>query len=178
MTDDLREEFSALHEQVTTGLRNRVYLGAVQGDCVAQLLVLPAFQNPAAYDIIRAVREEGRDEYKVMHSCWRRDLDLPVFQSPVDRMRHPRPFRPTVVVLDAPVASDTIRGFMEELRALSVPLHVEPAARGVDGVTFEIAFGGFWANARIGWWVEPPTEWRPFDEVLNRMLERFGWKWT
>ena len=89
---------AAIREEVYEGLRLGKYIDRHRSVPVCQYLVLPAFENPVSWDVIRVVSRTAGQGTRLYCSCWRMDVDNRAMSSPVERLKYPRPFRPTVEV--------------------------------------------------------------------------------
>jgi hypothetical protein len=172
------DEFYAVQEAVYDGLRLGRYIDRHRSVPVCQYLVLPAFENPVSWDVIRVVSRTAGAQTRLYRSCWRMDLDDRAMSSPVERLKHPRPFKPTVEVDWVLVELARVEELVARFRSVRVPLAVARSHSGCDGVSFELSVGEFFCNARIGWWCDLPDEWLELQPVVSDVAQLFERAWA
>jgi hypothetical protein len=178
MDRELMEEFYAVREAVYDGLRLGRYIDRHRSVPVCQYLVLPAFENPVSWDVIRVASRTAGAQTQLYRSCWRMDLDDRAMSSPVERMKYPRPFKPTVEVGWTLVELARVDALVARLRLVRVPLAVARPHSGCDGVSFELSVGEFCCNARVGWWCDLPDEWQELGPVVAELAQLFEQAWA
>jgi len=144
------DEFYAVREAVYAGLRLGKYIDRHRSVPVCQYLIVPAFESPVGWDVIRVVSRTAGAQTRLYRSCWRIDLDARAMSSPVERMKRPRPFQPTVEVGWALVELARVEALVARFRSIRVPLAVARPHSGCDGVNFELSVGEFFCNACRG----------------------------
>jgi hypothetical protein len=119
-----------------------------------QLLFLPSFDEPLAFEI----RQAG-DEWRLFRS----------------RVAETRPTQ--LVGYDhISFESDKLAAFFARVCALSLPLapYLNQAA-GIDGDMYHLAvFGDMYTEWRFQWWSESPPQWRPLVDLAHEMLSAFS----
>lgn len=50
----------------------------------------------------------------------------------------------------------------------------EEKMMGLDGTTYHLEVSGFGRQAKFDWWSEPPTGWKPLDEIVGLLLALAG----
>lgn len=170
------DEFYAVREAACDGLRSGGFIGDA-GWPVCRFVVLPSFENSVAWDV-RSLRVRGKPaEAQLFRSCWRMDLDQQTLLSPVERLKHPRPYRPTVELGSVPIDAARIEGLMHRFQTIGVPLAVANPPTGCDGTNYELEIGHFFYHVRIGWWVRLPDEWKTIAPVIEEMAALFESSW-
>lgn len=164
MEREQREEFVTVREEIYDGLRFGKYID--RSNLICQYLILPAFDNPVSWDLVRINSPTSESQTRLYRSCWRMDEDYRVMSSPVERMKHPRPFRPTIEVNSAPINPTVVDALAVRFQSVRVPLAVARSLIGCDGVGFELSFGSFFYHARIGWWRDLPEEWQELQPLI------------
>jgi hypothetical protein len=175
---ELEEEFCAIRNAVYDGLRFGTYIDRMHSVPVCQYLVLPAFENPFSWDVIRVAARGAGAQARLYRSCWRMDRDQEAFGSPVERLKYPRPFRPAVEVGWALIDLARVETLLARIRSIRVPLAVVNPPSGCDGVSYELSVGGFFCNARVGWWCDMPGEWQALRPVVAELVEWFELVWA
>src|SRR5947209_3792842 len=89
-------EFYALREAAYDGLRLGKYIDCHRSASVCRFLILPSFDNPVSWDVLHVVARRAAAQTRLYRSCWRMDLDEDAMRSPVERLKHPRPYAPTI----------------------------------------------------------------------------------
>ena len=172
MEQEQYNEFSQLQEAVTAKLRSSTYRTDHVIRRQIQILVLPSFDDPYVWEVFQKGRRNDIN-YELVHVCWRRDFDRVAFESPVNRLKYPHAFKPTIETRIAMIASETIINFLHHFRQIAVPLAVPDAPAGLDGTSYELAVGTFWCSARIRWWVRLPSQWAQLQSPLDSLLMHF-----
>lgn len=176
MDAELFDEFDAVRDVAIAGLRSGAFVGD-RGRPSCRLVILPSFNNPVAWEV-RSLPVRGKPaQPRLFRSCWRMDVDLQALGSPVERLKHPREYRPTVEVGSAPIDPARIDGLVRRFRMISIPLAVAEGPCGCDGTNYELEMGDFFCHARIGWWVRLPREWEALDPVVAEMVDLFESSW-
>lgn len=136
MTQEQGEEFGRLREKITTQLRQREFINAPTARPVFQFLVLPTWAPLTAWDVYRRGDVEG--SLTLVRSCWRWDVDVEKFRSPIERLKHPGQISPTLEINQLNVDPDSLRQLVAELPL--VEMHPEPSPNvTLDGVRYELA---------------------------------------
>jgi hypothetical protein len=166
---DLTREFVRLRDGVYDRLRQAADVPDSRWFRVGQLLVLPSFECPYSWDVLR----DPHGVYTLYRTCWRLDRDDAAFESRAERAKYPVPFVPTIETAAVPISSDDLRELLDAFRGVSIPVGVAPPASGEDGVSFELLVGDFWGGCRLRWWCDLPREWRPLQPLVRRMSDAF-----
>jgi hypothetical protein len=116
--------------------------------------------------------------YAARLTVWRRDLDLPKFDSPVERLKYPSQLLPTLESEEF----ELNQTLAEELLARFHDISISPIPRrfsgGLDATLYELAFGhDRIGGGRLNWCDEPPDEWQAlgtaFAEVVAMLNQAF-----
>lgn len=163
MEQELAPELFQILHQMTQDLRNRRFLPeGTRERPVAQILVLPSFGNYQAWDVLEEhKRSYAPLEYHAYQTTWRCDVDREAFETPVARLKYPRPFVPTVEAIQADLKTDELNEHLQRLATISVPLFSPTEGMWRDGTVYELAVGGFFRCGRVRWHCEMPKEWEP-----------------
>jgi hypothetical protein len=92
-------------------------------------------------------------------------------ETPLVRLRYPRPLLPTIEVQQWPLETEWVKTAKAALQSLVIPAMVEPKVFGCDGTSYEVAFDAGFAQARYRWWEEPPAGWQALNLWLHQTLE-------
>jgi len=172
MEQEQIREYGRLQEDITSKLRH-----------VFQYLILPSFTPPVAWDVFRRPRQAHEDDYVLVRSSWRSDLDLEKLRTPVERLRYPYPLTPTIEVHQLNVSSSDLAHLASELAGLELAIGSPPSVGGVDGVGYEVAIEqpphiASAAKCRLSWWHKPPTEWSALASWVLRAETIFEPAWS
>jgi len=171
------EEFYAVRESVYEGLHSGLYVKGDTGWPLCRFLVLPALENAIGWDVL-SLRVRGKPaQPRLFRSCWRMDLDLHALGSPVERLKHPRPYRPTIEVSSTLIDAAKIEELIRRFYSIRVPLAVAKAPSGFDGTNYELELGHFFCRSRIAWWVRLPEEWEALAPVIEDLAGLFESSW-
>ena len=95
MEQEQRDEFFRVRESAYDALRFGTLIDRDRSDAVCQFLILPSFENPISWDVIDVGSNRHGAQNRLYRSCWRMDVDSAAMRSPVERVKHPRPYAPT-----------------------------------------------------------------------------------
>jgi hypothetical protein len=169
MEQEQQGEWRALEEAA----RQRLRKGSERKDAVtlARLLVLPSFENYRGYQVLRWKFEPKAGA--VVRFTWRREVDLEKLRTPVERVKYPRLIEPTVEEDETGLSVKAVNGFAAQISALQSPVLPQRTHFGLDGTTYEFAFGDDWVGSRFVWWGQVPAGWEGLER-LARMVEQLG----
>ena len=100
------------------------------------------------------LREHGFD---VFARTWRRSEDSRKLETPIERLKHPRPLVPTIEERRVPVESAVPQRLLLELDKISVPMFPFEFPDGLDGTGYELSD----AQNTLRWWSTYPKTWEP-----------------
>src|SRR5262245_23249262 len=106
------------------------------------------------------------------------DIDRGVFMSPMERVKHPKLYRPTIESDWVLIEGARVDSALAKLRSTAVPLAIANWAGGCDGTSFELSVGDSSCNARISWWCELPEEWRELAVIVTELEQLFERTWA
>jgi hypothetical protein len=177
-------EYGRLQDDIVAKLRPHAFVDDLNARHVFQYLILPSFTPPVAWDVFRRRRRGHEDDFVLVRSSWRSDVDLEKLRTPVERLRHPYPLVPTLEVHQLNAESGELAHLAAELAALRVPIGAAPSVVGIDGVTYEVAIEqpphhiAFSAKCRLSWWNEPPAAWEGLAAWVQRTEAVFESAWA
>src|SRR5262245_62282114 len=143
MDREQMEEFYAVRESAYDALRLGTLIERHHSVPMCQFLILPSFENPVSWDVIRVVSRKDGAQTRLYRSCWRMDVDSQAMSSPVERLKHPRPYNPTLETDWVLVAKAKLEAILARINAIRIPLTLPRARTGCDGTSFELAVGDF-----------------------------------
>jgi hypothetical protein len=120
-----------------------------------QLLLLPSFDNPMAFEIRQAESE------------WRLFSSQVCETYPVPRL---------LGYEHVPFESEKLAAYFHKVVSLSLPLtpYLNDGC-GLDGTSFHIGvFGDMHSEWRFVWWSNSPPQWQPLVDLANEMLSAFA----
>ncbi len=171
------DEFYAVRESAFDTLRLGTLIDRHRSVPLCQFLILPSFENPISWDVIEVVSRGEGAQTRLYRSTWRMDVDNQAMSSPVERLKHPRPYKPTLETDWVLVDANRLEVILSRIRSVRIPLMLANPAGGCDGTSFELAVGHFFCNARIGWWCDMPKEWQELVPVVNELERLFESTW-
>jgi hypothetical protein len=139
---------------------------------VAQFITLPAFTPNESLEIFRRWTRDRKQEHLLVRTIWRLDLDSAKLETPVERLRHPRPLVPTIENEMRPIPESAVQEIEEMLGAITVPLQIRQAHVGCDGVSYELRVGSSFTETSVRWWYKPPEGWEPLADAFHRIVGR------
>jgi hypothetical protein len=177
MDREQMDEFYAVRESAYDALRLGTPIERHRSMPMCQFLILPSFENPVSWDVIGVVSRKDGAQTRLYRSCWRMDLDSQAMSSPVERLKHPRPYNPTLETDWVVVDKGKLEAILARLNTIRIPLTLATARVGCDGTSFELAVGDFFCNARIRWWCDLPEEWQELRPVVADLESLFESTW-
>ena len=163
-------EWRVLERQATEKLRTGNAPDRAGVRQLFQVLVRPSFAPYTGWEVYQDVKVAAGGHF-VVHSVWRSDTDAAKLETPVVRLRHPRPLTPTIEVRHITVNAAWIKSVVAALEEISIPALVQLDFAGCDGTSYEVAFDALFVSARYGWWEEPPAGWRLLDKWARRVVQ-------
>jgi hypothetical protein len=104
------------------------------------------------------LRERGFD---VVARTWRYSIDSAKLETPIERLKHPRPLLPTIDTQSARIEKLQVDSLIASLSQIRVPVHPLDASMGLDGTSFELQIGDHFCGSEFHWWSAYSGEWKP-----------------
>jgi hypothetical protein len=141
-------EFYDIRTTACDGLCSGRFVADARG-LVCRLVALPSFENAVAWEV-RSGSVQGKSvDPRLFRSCWRRVVDTRAFGSPMERLRHPRPYSPTIEATSAPIEATKIEAMIRKFRETPIPLAVSaPDFIGLDGTRYQLELADSYRHAR------------------------------
>ncbi|MCA9095540.1 MAG: hypothetical protein KDA68_18805 [Planctomycetaceae bacterium] len=181
MESDVDSEHLNEYFEVRTSAYNALRFGTLierhRSVPVCQLLILPSFENPVSWDVVKVVSRKEDAQTRLHRSTWRMDVDCRVMSSPIERLKNPRPYLPTLETEWLFIDAAKLENVLSKLRSIRIPLLIAGTQGGLDGTSFELAVGEFSCNARIRWWCDMPKEWQELASVVAELDSLFQETW-
>ena len=127
---------------------------------VLSVLVQPAFSLSFLVRFQSRQSSQGEDYYLVCQGCI--PGSGPYLQANELEQR------------ERPVSREQACDLLRLLQNSNVPLLIENASIGVDGVTYELSIEKDWAKITYSWWGTPPKGWEPLGEIVDMLLKWAG----
>ncbi|MCC6359387.1 MAG: hypothetical protein IT450_11650 [Phycisphaerales bacterium] len=124
-----------------------------------QFLELPTFGDWIAWDV---VEDSTNDHSLTIHrTTWRRQRDLEILTSPVERMKYGRDYAPTIDTRSAVVPLAGIEQVRRQFAETELLLLADSTTIALDGTSFELALAarGRESSVRLCWHNELPAAW-------------------
>ena len=146
--------------------RSSFDLGRYPVPPLARALVLPALGTTTGYALYRVATDSIVGVS--LRWGWARD------ERSIARMLTtdvPDSLEPHVTSSAVSVDSHGVDELTKRLLAARVPAMPGPGSIGLDGVSYELAFGEWYHGARFHWWLQPPSGWQPLGAFLHGMIQ-------
>ena len=137
-------------------------LRAYDTSALARGLVLPALGSKAGYALFRITR------YSAIGVSARWALRMDALRRALDGGED---LKEEVTATCAPVDPDRVEDLVNELLAAPIPAIPGRGSMGVDGVSYELAFGEVFYGATFHWWLSPPSGWAPLAAFFHGMIQ-------
>jgi hypothetical protein len=105
------------------------------------------------------------------------DVDLEAMRTPVERIRHPRPYLPTIEADSVPFDESALQATIESLRMTRIPVAISSSRLGLDGTSYELTFGDEFNGVNLRWWCELPDEWSNLRTATAEIEMQFDLAW-
>ena len=169
MTSDLEREFLLHSEAALQILRNIPESGSHRN--VFSIIVMPSFAPSYCCTLYAPLPFAKKAKPLASITTWRSDVDLEKFSNPVERLKHPTIFIPTIESEAITLNDGEAEDFQRRIRGVSIPLYLSSAkVLGCDGTSFEFVSNEFFYGVSIRWWEDQPVEWRPFTEAILQIV--------
>lgn len=169
MTPDLQQEFQLLLETAKHQLREIPKSRSYRH--VFSIWTMPSFSPAFRCTVYSPLPKAKGKKPFAEFTLWRSDLDLEKFTSPVERLRHPKDLTPMIEKDVVQLTDDEVKEMEQSIRGISIPLYLgQGSTAGCDGTLFEFKYDELVFGASLHWWENSPTEWRPFTEVVVRIV--------
>jgi hypothetical protein len=139
-----------------------------------QLLIIPSFEPVIAYDVHDVSRKDHPKNYLARYTCWRRDIDAEKFRTPLERLKYPRPLKPTFESKSFSITSKAVVEILDRFRTVSIPTFINRSALGLDGTAYEVEIGDQLQGCRFHWWEEQPAEWQALRTAFQSTLQQLS----
>jgi len=150
-------EFQSLTDRARAQLR--------AGEWNLRLSVFPSLHtNPQSIGIRKSSRS-----IRLVWRRWRCDLDAEKLCTPVERLRHPQTFDPTINQHELNLDEAVWSGITERTQALVITANPAEAHIGLDGTSFEFAVSAAFQSCELHWWEATPSAWRPAMDLFSDM---------
>ncbi|MFO0815823.1 MAG: hypothetical protein U0796_21610 [Gemmatales bacterium] len=143
---------------------------------ICKYVELPSFGNAIAWDVLSMLTREGKS-LRLYRTCWRYDQDSEAFRSPIIRLKHPKPYLPTLESGWVELRSSELHGILELLTGTRVPMYCDNHHVGFDGTSFELTMGDAFCFTTIHWWSRLPKEWLPLESAVKKLIRMFEEAW-
>jgi hypothetical protein len=131
---------------------------------------MPSFHDTWCIDIVRIVRTG--DVLAVYHTTWRMTHDIEAFKTAIERLKHPRPYTPTLVSDRLAIDDGDVKSIFDRLDRIQIPLRSTRNSISLDGVSFELQIGDGCTGAMLQWHNDLPSEWpREFGQIVNELSD-------
>ncbi len=166
-----QQEWNELRSRTWRLLRQRDHILRSKHTPLFQYLVRPSFTDTWCIDIVQT-----GDAIGVYHTTWRMTHDLGAFSTAIERLKHPRPYVPTLesIQLD-PELLDT-ESVLTRISKIRLPLKLTKNLISLDGASFEMQIGHGTNGILLQWHNQLPDEWLELSEIvesLNELARRF-----
>jgi hypothetical protein len=105
-------------------------------------------------------------------TTWRMTHDIEAFATATERLKHPRPYVPTIDSTRLAIESEEIGAILSRLGQVSMALRASTNSISVDGIGFELQIGDGWTGLVLQWHNRVPDEWpRELHDIVSDLNE-------
>ncbi len=154
MDQTLQREWYDLQSRTWQLLRTRDHILRSKFSPLFQYLVKPSFTDTWCIDFVRT-----GGNLAAYYTIWRMTEDVNVFTTASERLKHPKPYVPTLESTRMHDDTLSIALLLKRLEQIQIPLLGTKNAISVDGVSFEMQIGDGLTGVLLQWHNELPEEW-------------------
>ena len=158
-------EWIEVRDQAIGHLRSRDYISRRRYDPLVQFLMLPSFADAKAVDVLRT-----NDRLVAFATYWHHDSDIQAFCSPVERLKHPRPFVPTFESIPIEIESETLDQLLGLIATTHISLKPQSSSVALDGVSYELRFGAGLVYTHLRWHNSIPADWSSLSPIVEKFM--------
>jgi hypothetical protein len=158
-------EWGLMRDRAIDHLRHCHHVSIAKHRPIAQFLILPSFDDSISIDLVRT-----GSELRAYITRWRATHDIEAFATPVERMRHPRPFLPTYESHQVPATQDQLCGLINQIQQITVSLVPTGNSISLDGTSYEFNSGNGYSGVRLRWHNQIPLEWSVLTAITKTMV--------
>ena len=151
-----QREWYELQSRTWQLLRGRDHILRSKHRPLLQYLVRPSFTDTWCIDFVRT-----GDDLVAYYTVWRMTEDIHAFTTAIERLKHPKPYVPTLASAQMDVGTDSIESILRRLEQIQIPLRRTKNSISLDGVSFEMQIGDAWTGIMLQWHNELPDGWPP-----------------
>lgn len=159
-----QREWFELQSQTWQLLRQRDHVLRSKHTPLFQYLVRPSFTDTWCIDIVRTGEELG-----IYHTTWRTMRDLGAFSTAMERLRHPRPFVPTLESTQFDSNMVDANSFLTRISGIRLPLKPTKNWISLDGTSFELQIGNGTNGILLQWHNYLPDEWIELVDIVEAL---------
>lgn len=163
-----QREWYELQSKTRQLLRRREHIRISKHRPLLQYLVMPSFTDTWCIDVVRT--GETLCAYRTV---WEMTQDINAFTTAIERLKHPRPFVPTIASTPMDIGPNALTPLLARFGQIQIPLRHTKHSICVDGVSFELQIGDGWTGIMLQWHNDLPDEWpaelRTLVAELNEM---------
>lgn len=149
-------EWHEVQSRTWQHLRSRGHILRSRHHPLLQYLVRPSLTDTWCIDFVRTGDKPG-----AFCTVWETTTDIHAFTSPIERLKHPDPFVPTIASTRIAVDCGKIESMLDRLGRIQLPLKEPTHSISIDGVAYELQIGDGWSGILLQWHNVLPDEWPP-----------------
>ena len=158
------DEWSELRDNIHLHLSSRCHVSLPKYRPRLQLLVMPSFHDWWCIDLL-----ETDGELSAYLIWWYATHDQEAFRNGLERLRHPRPFLPTLNSRRLERSSSDVREMLARFESIQLPFDLKWDYFTIDGTPIELRVGD---QLVLEWNSGMPEEWpsdlrQAFSELRN-----------
>ena len=143
---------------------------------VLQFLIAHSFMEPFRWDVIRVFSQKDETQTRLYRTAMC-DSEPGNSESPIDGRWGPIPQDPALQPDWVPLDAAKLAAILSQFRRVRIPLMPAGFPAGWDGTSYQLAFGSYFGNFRIGWWHKLPEGWQELTTVVTELEELFESTW-
>ncbi len=151
-----QDEWIELRSNTHRLLRQRNHINRSKHWPLLQFLVMPSFADTWCLDFVRT-----GDDLAAYYTTWRSGHDLQAFAAAAERLKHPRPYIPTLESVRLDESEKRVASIMSRMGAILIPMHAMTNLVSLDGTEHELQVGDGRMGVVLRWHNQLPHEWPP-----------------
>jgi hypothetical protein len=161
-----QQEWYDLRSRTWQLLRQRDHILRSKHQPLFQYLVRPSFTDTWCIDIVQT-----GDDFGVYHTIWRMTYDLAAFSTAIERLKHPRPYIPTLESIQVGPERLDAESVLTRISKIRLPLKLTKNRISLDGTSFEMQIGNGRNGMLLQWHNQLPEEWAELSNIVESLNE-------
>jgi hypothetical protein len=172
-TDNVRQRMSGEFHRQFAELRRKALRPFPKVSSLRYLFTLvelPSFDASGSWTVCATMGADRK--FSVHKKTWRSNVDVQVFASPIERLRHPKELLPTIEEKVSEISAAEISSYEASLARLQFRPYLAPSTSvRLDGTNYEFWTDTIDSSFHLAWHEDGPEEWRVQARAIRCILD-------